>query len=88
MASYTVNAKASGELKAGVVNLTAGGTASVTFTTPFASVPVVIPAAQFSNADTSCTYSVYSITTSGFTIRGAGNPAGNVGWIATTVGNA
>jgi hypothetical protein len=74
-------------IKSGSVNLTAGGTANVTFTTPFASTPVVMVTAQFSNTDTSCTYSVSPVSTTGFTLRGAGNPAGVVGWIATTVGN-
>lgn len=74
-------------VKSGVVSLGAGGSANVVFATPFSSVPVVVPAAQFSNADTSCTYSCHSITVNGFTIRGSGNPAGLVGWIATSGGN-
>jgi hypothetical protein len=74
-------------VKSGAVNLTAGGTANVTFTTPFPSVPVVMITAQFANTDTSCTYSARSVTVSGFTAGGAGNPAGVVGWIATNVGN-
>jgi hypothetical protein len=75
-------------VKSGTVNLTAGGTANVTFTTPFPSVPVVTLTAQFANTDTSCTYSARSVTVSGFTAGGAGNPAGVVGWIATNVGNS
>jgi hypothetical protein len=71
-----------------LVNLTAGGSANVAFVTPFSSVPHVVPGAQFNNADTSCTYSVHTVTVNGFTIRGAGNPAGNVAWIATNAGNA
>jgi hypothetical protein len=74
-------------VKSGTVNLTAGGTANVTFTTPFPSVPVVMITAQFANTDTSCTYSARSVTVNGFTAGGAGNPAGVVGWIATNVGN-
>jgi hypothetical protein len=74
-------------VKSGAVNLTAGGTANVTFTTPFPSVPVVMITAQFANTDTSCTYSARSVTVNGFTAGGAGNPAGVVGWIATNVGN-
>jgi hypothetical protein len=74
-------------VKSGTVNLTAGGTANVTFTTPFPSVPVVMITAQFANTDVSCTYSARSVTVNGFTAGGAGNPAGVVGWIATNVGN-
>lgn len=75
-------------VKSGTVNLTAGGTANVTFTTPFASVPVVMITPQFANTDTSCLYSARNVTANGFTAGGAGNPAGIVGWIATTAGNA
>jgi hypothetical protein len=75
-------------IKSGLVNLTAGGSANVAFATPFASVPHVVVLSQTNNADTSCTYSAHSVTVDGFTIRGAGNPAGNVAWIATTAGNA
>jgi hypothetical protein len=74
-------------VKSGTVNLTAGGTANVTFTTPFPSVPVVMITAQFANTDVSCTYSARSVTVNGFTAGGAGNPAGVVGWIATNAGN-
>jgi hypothetical protein len=74
-------------IKAGVVNLGAGATAAVTFTTPFASTPFVVVTSQIANTDTSCTYSAHNVTANGFTIRGAGNPAGNVAWIATTAGN-
>lgn len=42
---------------------------------------------QFSTTDTSTTFSAYSVTVNGFTVRGAGNAAGNVAWIATTAGN-
>jgi hypothetical protein len=74
-------------VKSGLVNLGAGATAAVTFTTPFASVPQVVVTSQVSNADTSCTYSAFNVTTGGFSLRGAGNPAGNVAWMATTAGN-
>ena len=74
-------------MKSGLVNVTAGGSANVAFTTPFASTPHVIVTSQINNADTSCTYSVHSVTANGFTLRGAGNPAGNVAWLATTAGN-
>jgi hypothetical protein len=74
-------------VKSGLVNLGAGGTANVSFVTPFPSVPHVVGIAQFSNTDTSCTYSIYNVTVNGFTVRGAGNPAGNVAWIATNAGN-
>jgi hypothetical protein len=75
-------------VKSGLVNLGAGLSANVTFATPFASVPHVVVTSQINNADTSCTYSVHTVTANGFTLRGAGNPAGNVAWIATTAGNA
>lgn len=75
-------------VKSGLVNLTAGGSAVVVFATPFASTPHVVVTAQINNADTSCTYSAHTVTALGFTLRGAGNPAGNVAWIATTAGNA
>lgn len=74
-------------IKSGVVNLTAGGTANVTFTTPFASVPHVVVTSQFASADTSTTLSAYNVTVNGFTMKGAGNAAGNVAWIATDAGN-
>jgi hypothetical protein len=65
-----------------VVNLAAGGTANVVFPTPFQSVPKVFLTSQFSSLDTSTTLSAYSVTTSGFTMRGAGNAVGNVAWLA------
>jgi hypothetical protein len=71
-----------------LVNLTAGGSSNVAFVTPFASVPRVVVLSQINNADTSCTYSAHTVTVNGFTLRGAGNPAGNVAWIATNAGNA
>lgn len=74
-------------VKSGLANVTAGGSSNVVFVSPFASVPQVVVTSQINNADTSCTYSVHSVTVNGFTIRGAGNPAGNVAWIATTAGN-
>lgn len=74
-------------IKSGVVNLTAGGTANVTFATPFASVPHVVVTSQFASADTSTTLSAYNVTVNGFTMKGAGNAAGNVAWIATDAGN-
>jgi hypothetical protein len=74
-------------VKSGSVNLTAGGTSNITFTSPFSSVPVVVVTAQFANTDTSCTYSARNVTVNGFTLGGAGNPAGVVGWIATNAGN-
>jgi hypothetical protein len=75
-------------VKSGLVNLTAGGSANVVFVSPFSSTPHVTVLSQINNADTSCTYSAHSVTVNGFTIRGAGNPAGNVAWIATNAGNA
>jgi hypothetical protein len=76
------------DVKSGLVNLTAGGSANVSFVTPFSSVPHVVVLAQFSNADTSCTYSAFNVTVNGCTIKGTGNPAGNVAWIATNAGNS
>ena len=80
---------AGASIKAGVVNLGAGATAAVTFTTPFqlGSVVTVVVTSQTSNADTSCTYSAHTVTVAGFTLKGAGNPAGDVAWIATNAGN-
>lgn len=75
-------------VKSGTVSLSAGGTATVTFTTPFASVPRVVATAQFSTTDTSTTFSCYNVTVNGFTLRGAGNAAGSVAWIATDAGNS
>jgi hypothetical protein len=60
----------------------------VAFVTPFSSVPRVVVLAQFNNADTSCTYSAHTVTANGFTLRGVGNPAGNVAWVATNADNA
>ena len=74
-------------IKAGIVNLGAGATSAVTFGTAFSEVPKVVVTSQIANTDTSCTYSAHNVTVSGFTLRGAGNPAGNVAWIATTAGN-
>jgi hypothetical protein len=74
-------------VKSGVVNLPAGGSAVVTFTTPFASLPHVQVTSQFNSADTSTTLSVFPVSVSGFTIRGAGNAAGTVAWLATNAGN-
>jgi hypothetical protein len=76
------------DVKSGLVNLTAGGSANVSFVTPFSSVPHVVVLAQFSNADTSCIYSAFNVTVNGCTIKGTGNPAGNVAWIATNAGNS
>lgn len=92
MPEYTVNVndRANATIKAGIVNLGAGGNSPVTFTTPFpaGSTVKVLVLAQFNNTDTSCTYSAESVTVNGFTLRGAGNPAGNVAWFATNAGNA
>lgn len=74
-------------VKSGLVNLGAGGSAVVNFTTPFATTPVVMVTSQFNSADTSTTLSVFPVSTSGFTIRGAGNAAGTVAWLATNAGN-
>jgi hypothetical protein len=73
-------------IKAGLVNLGAGATAAVTFGAAFSEVPKVVVTSQIANADTSCTYSAYNVTATGFTLKGVGNPAGNVAWLATTAG--
>ncbi len=75
-------------IKSGIVNLTAGGSANVTFPTPFASTPRVVAISQFNSADTSTTLSCHTVTVNGFTLRGAGNAAGDVAWIATDAGNS
>ena len=66
----------------GVTSLTAGQNKSVSFPVAFASAPTVFVTSQVNNADTSCTYSAHTVTTTGFMLRGAGNPAGNVAWLA------
>lgn len=75
--------------KVGLVNLTAGGSVNVAFVTPFpaGSIVKVVITSQINNADTSSTISAHSVTVNGFTLRGAGNPAGNVAWLATDAGN-
>lgn len=77
-------------VKSGLVNLTAGGTAVVTFTTPFGVgvTPHVVVCSQFNGSDTSTTLYAHTVTNVGFTMKGAGNAAGNVAWIATDAGNA
>ena len=74
------------DVKSGIVNLGAGGTANVSFAISFSGVPRVVAIPQFSTTDTSTTISCYNVTTDGFTMRGAGNAAGNVAWIATDAG--
>ena len=89
-AQTTLHSHAGGggaNVKCGIVNLAAGGTAAVTFTTPFASVPRVVATSQFSTTDVSTTLSCYNVTVNGFTLRGAGNVLGDVAWIATDAGN-
>jgi hypothetical protein len=75
-------------IKSGLVTLGAAGTANVTFTTPFSSTPHVTHCSQFNGADTSTTIYIYNVTVNGFTMKGAGNAAGNVAWIATNAGNS
>ena len=75
-------------VKSGVVNLGAATTAAVTFVTPFAATPHVVVAYQFASTDTSNSISAYNVTVNGFTLKGAGNAAGNVAWIATDAGNS
>lgn len=75
-------------MKAGVVNLAAGGSSNVVFGSAFNNVPTVFLTSQFNSADTSTTLSAHTVTVSGFTMRGAGNAAGNVAWLAVDVGNS
>lgn len=89
--SHAAGASSGGPtIKAGTVNLSAGGSANVSFVSPFPAGTTVIVSltAQINNADTSCTYSAHTISVNGFTARGAGNPAGLVGWIATAAANS
>ena len=76
-------------VKSGVVNLAAGGSAVVTFGTafPLGVTPQIMVTPQFNNADSTSEVSAHTVTNTGFTIRGAGNAAGNVAWIATSAGN-
>lgn len=76
-------------IKSGVVNLAAGGTSVVTFTTPFpvGVTPHIIVSSEFNGSDTSTTLFAHTVTNVGFTMKGAGNAAGNVAWIATSAGN-
>lgn len=77
-------------VKSGIVSLGAGGTAAVLFGTPFGVgvTPHVVVCSQFNGADTSTTLFAHTISNVGFTMRGAGNAAGNVAWIATNAGNS
>ena len=74
-------------IKAGIQALTAGGSANVVFATPFANIPKVVVTSQFNTADTSTTLCAHTVTINGFTLRGAGNAAGNVAWIAIDATN-
>ena len=76
-------------VKSGIVNLGAGATAVVTFGTAFGVgvTPHVVVCSQFNGSDTSTTLFAHTITNVGFTMKGAGNAAGNVAWIATNAGN-
>lgn len=74
-------------IKSGIVYLAAAGESAVTFNTPFASVPRVVAIQQFATTDTSTTLSIHSVTVNGFTLKGAGNVAGDVAWVATDAGN-
>lgn len=77
-------------VKSGVVNLGAGASAVVAFGTPFdvGVTPQVIVCSQFNGADTSTTLFAHTVTNASFTMKGAGNAAGNVAWIATSAGNS
>ena len=87
-ASQLPAASGGADVRSGVVNLTAGGSANVLFARAFSSTPHVVVTSQFNSADTSTTLSVHTVSVNGFTIRGAGNAAGNVAWIATNAGNS
>lgn len=82
------SASGSGPLvKSGTVTLGAGASLTVAFATAFPVVPRVVVTSQFSSADTSTTLSCHSVTTGQFSLRGAGNAAGIVAWIATSAPN-
>ena len=66
----------------GITSLTAGQNKAVAFDQAFAQAPTVFVTSQTNNADTSCTYSAHTVTATGFMLRGAGNPAGSVAWLA------
>ena len=66
----------------GVTSLTAGQNKEVAFPVSFDSAPTVIVTPQFSSNDASCQYYAHTVTTDGFMLRGAGNPAGDVAWMA------
>ena len=69
-------------MRAGRINLPAGGTVNVSFGRDFRQPPVVTATLQFQSNDFSTNLSVSNVTASGFTLTGAGNEAGPVGWIA------
>ena len=69
-------------VRTGVVNLGVNASVAVTFSRAFRGVPVVTVTPQFQVNDTSTTYSAFNVTNTGFTLNGAGNPAGNVGYTA------
>ena len=73
------------EIQVGVVYLSAGGEATVTFAKPFSSPPIVVALQQFATTDTSTTLSCKDVTVNGFVMKGAGNVAGDVGWIAVNI---
>ena len=88
IASFTLDPAAGGaNVKCGIVSLAAGGEVTVTFPTPFASVPRVVATSQFATTDVSTTLSAHTITVNGFKLKGAGNAVGNVAWLATDFGN-
>jgi len=74
-------------IKSGVVYLASNGEAEVTFTTPFTTLPLVVATSNFRTTDTSTTLCCYNQSLTGFIIKGAGNTAGLVAWIATSAGN-
>lgn len=77
-------------VKSGMLHLAAGGSVAVTFGAafPIGVTPQVVVCSQFNTSDTSTTLCAHTVSNTGFTIRGAGNAAGHVAWIATSAGNA
>ncbi|MBA7574684.1 hypothetical protein ES708_16496 [subsurface metagenome] len=75
-------------IKSRAIRVETGDTVDVEFTTPFVtSIPHVVVTPAFFNTSGSASWYVFSITLSGFRIKGASNPNGDVNWIATNAGN-
>jgi hypothetical protein len=81
--SAWVESQGGGVVKTGVVTLGAGGSSNVAFAIAFPTLPRVVCTSQFATTDTSTTLSCHSVTVNGFVMKGAGNAAGVVAWIAS-----